>query len=145
VGLTRRSRPPPGWPRAPSLAARLPVHLDALARIAREHDGNRAAGTSGGAASEAYVERTLRDAGFAVRRQRVRFDQFVERRPPTLRRPGRRFRAPSEVRTLEFSASGNGRGGLNDNGSGTAAVLALAERLAAEPAPARDAGLRVAF
>lgn len=35
--------------------------------------------------------------------------------------------------------------GLNDNGSGTAAVLALAERLAAEPAPARDAGLHVAF
>lgn len=92
---------------APALADRLAVHLDALSRIATEHDGNRAAGTPGGAASEDHAERTLRSAGFVVRRQRVRFDQFVERRPPTLRRPGRTFRAPSEVRTLEFSASGS--------------------------------------
>ena len=91
---------------APALAERLAFHLDALARAAREHDGNRAAGTPGGAASEDHVERALRAAGFAVRRQRVSFDQFVERHPPTLRRPGRAFRAPREIRTLEFSPAG---------------------------------------
>ena len=45
------------------------AHMAALQRVADTHGGNRAAGTPGYAASVRYAERTLRAAGFAVRRQ----------------------------------------------------------------------------
>lgn len=45
------------------------AHLDALQRIADEHGGNRASGTSGDAASMRYVEDVLSTAGYEVERQ----------------------------------------------------------------------------
>ena len=44
--------------------ARALKHLQALQKIADEHDGNRAAGTPGYDASVEYVVDVLRDAGF---------------------------------------------------------------------------------
>ena len=45
------------------------AHMAALQQVADDHGGNRAAGSPGYAASVRYVERTLRAAGYAVRRQ----------------------------------------------------------------------------
>ncbi len=54
----------------------LTEHLRALQRAADEHGGNRAAGTAGDRASAAYVSARLREAGWRVRRQPVRFPYF---------------------------------------------------------------------
>ncbi|WP_370890591.1 M20/M25/M40 family metallo-hydrolase [Janibacter sp. GXQ6167] len=51
-------------------------HLQEFERIAKDHDGNRAAGTSGYEATAQYVEKELRKAGFAPKRQY--FDFFFE-------------------------------------------------------------------
>ena len=51
------------------------AHLNALQSIADEHDGNRAAGTPGYAASLAYVEGELRAAGYATRRQSFSYER----------------------------------------------------------------------
>lgn len=45
------------------------AHMAALQRVADDNGGNRAAGTPGYAASVRYVEETLREAGYRVRRQ----------------------------------------------------------------------------
>ncbi len=45
------------------------AHMAAFQRVADENGGNRAAGSPGYAASVRYVERTLRAAGYTVRRQ----------------------------------------------------------------------------
>ena len=45
------------------------THMAAFQRVADANGGNRAAGTPGYAASVRYVERTLRGAGYTVRRQ----------------------------------------------------------------------------
>ena len=64
-------------------ASAILVHLQALQDIADANGGNRAAGTSGYEASGAFVESTLGTAGYLVRRQNFRYDQFVETAPPT--------------------------------------------------------------
>ena len=43
--------------------------MAALQRVADANEGNRAAGTPGYAASVRYAEKTLREAGYTVRRQ----------------------------------------------------------------------------
>ena len=45
------------------------AHMAALQRVADANEGNRAAGTPGYAASVRYAEKTLREAGYTVRRQ----------------------------------------------------------------------------
>ena len=85
-------------------------HLDALATAARE-GGTRAAGTPGDEATRAYVVDALRDAGWRVTVQPVRFPYFDERRAPRVTLPGgRRLAAGREVRTLAYSAGGRARG-----------------------------------
>ncbi|MFO7564233.1 MAG: M28 family peptidase [Enhygromyxa sp.] len=64
------------------------AHLTAFAGIAAEHDGNRAAGTSGYEASAAYVEAQLQEAGYATTRWPFSFDRYVQFQPPTLARAG---------------------------------------------------------
>jgi hypothetical protein len=99
-------------PPAAPLSERVPAHLDALARVAREHGGTRAAATPGGAASEAYVAGRLRALGWTVRQEEVAFDAFTERRPPVLRAGGRTYRAGREVASLTYSGAGTARGAL---------------------------------
>ena len=77
-----RSAPAPaGAPLATETApevtrAGLEEHLRALQRAADRNDGNRAAGTTGDRASTAYVVARLREAGWRVARQRVRFPYY---------------------------------------------------------------------
>lgn len=98
-------------------------HLTALQRIADEHGGNRAHGTSGYTASVRYVRDVLDDAGFRTRLQT--FEQAG--------RPGYNLIADwpggdeHEVVFLGAHLDSVAEGpGLNDNGSGSAATLAAA-------------------
>ncbi|WP_081608511.1 M20/M25/M40 family metallo-hydrolase [Crystallibacter crystallopoietes] len=118
-------------------------HLEALQAAADANGGNRAAATGGYEASAAYVEEQLRAAGYEPRRQEFSY--------------GRR----NPVDTFNILAdTGSGSGsvlvlgahldsveegpGLNDNGSGVAAVLEVALRLAEEGAVPRER-IRFAF
>ena len=118
-------------------------HLEALQAAADANGGNRADATGGYEASAAYVEEQLRAAGYEPRRQEFSYG----RRNPV-----------DAFNILADSGSGSGRvlvlgahldsveegPGLNDNGSGVAAVLEVALRLAEEGAVSRDR-IRFAF
>lgn len=60
-------------------------HLDALAQIAEQHDGIRAAGTSGYDASADYVAAELAAMGLEVTREPVAFTFFDEEAPVELK------------------------------------------------------------
>ena len=64
-------------------------HLRELQRIADRHGRNRAAGTAGDRASVSYVAAELREAGYEVMLQQVRFPFFDERGDPRVRLAGR--------------------------------------------------------
>ncbi|SDQ30592.1 M20/M25/M40 family metallo-hydrolase [Arthrobacter crystallopoietes] len=119
-------------------------HLEALQAAADANGGNRAAATGGYEASAAYVEEQLRAAGYEPRRQDFSYDG-----------------QDNPVDTFNILAdTGSGSGsvlvlgahldsvqegpGLNDNGSGVAAVLEVALRLAEEGAVPRER-IRFAF
>ena len=89
-------------------------HLRALQVIAERSGGNRAAGTDGDRRTVAYIERTLRAAGWRVTRQAVRFPFFELRSPPRLAglRPAR------EVRVAEYSGAGRLRARVRRIGGG---------------------------
>ena len=115
------------------------VHLEELQRIADANGGNRATGTTGFDASVAYVADQLAAAGYEVDRQpfsvgtQASVNLLVERAGST-----------GEVVMLGAHLDSVLAGpGINDNGSGVATLLVLAERLAALPAPQRT--IRVAF
>lgn len=124
-------------------------HLEALQEIADEHDGNRAAGTSGYEASARYVERQLRAAGYETVRQE--FDYRSDRRDRDDRgdrdRDDRGDDGDDRIETFSVLADTGGdpdhtivvgghldsvrRGpGINDNASGIAAMLETALWLA---------------
>lgn len=86
--------------------AGLAEHLEALQRIAREHDGNRAAGTAGERATADYLAERLRAAGYRVAIEEVARPSFRERSAPRLTAASRTLAA----RTLEFSGSGTAAG-----------------------------------
>ncbi|XTR52797.1 M20/M25/M40 family metallo-hydrolase [Pseudarthrobacter sp. So.54] len=105
------------------------VHLEALQRIADDNGGNRASGTSGYEASGRYVEEQLRAAGFTPVRQTFSF-----------RGEGRNRK---QVESFNIIADTGGSAehtvvvgghldsvregpGINDNGSGVAAILEIA-------------------
>jgi hypothetical protein len=100
---TKTPSAPPARP-APRTAVE---HLDALQRIADDHDGTRAAGSPGERAAQDYVAGRLRAAGWTVRFEPVGFPVFDERRPP---RVGGLPRAA--IGTLRFSGAGTARGPL---------------------------------
>ncbi|MEZ4449243.1 MAG: M28 family peptidase [Nannocystaceae bacterium] len=86
------------------------AHLDALAAIAVESGGNRAAGRDGYARSLDHAESTLREAGYAVTRQTFDFLDYELVSPPILAElaPEAVDYAPdAEFRAARFSASGD--------------------------------------
>lgn len=115
------------------------AHLEELQRIADDLGGNRATGSAGFDASVAYVGRELRSAGYIVDRQPFTADGIpssnliVERGGPS-----------EEVIMLGAHLDSVAAGpGINDNGSGVAALLVIAEQLRELPAPAIN--VRFAF
>jgi aminopeptidase S len=104
-------------------------HLRALQRIAARHGGNRAAATSGGRASVRYVARRLRAAGYRVRLQPVPAGDGVGPTQNVLADlPGARARS-TVIAGGHLDSVPEGPG-INDNGSGVAALLEIAEQLA---------------
>jgi hypothetical protein len=103
-----RRLPPP----RPITERGLVQHLAALERIAAADGGQRAAGTTGYAASVEYVADVLRGAGWRVRVQQVPMPLWRERTPATLTvgtstlEPIRHFRVPG------YSAAGRVDGSL---------------------------------
>lgn len=98
----------------PACAAAAPPaeHLRALARLTERHGGDRVAGSPGYTAAVGYVARTLRAAGYAVRRQPVSFPYFETLSPSRLRVDGVRLRRGRDYRTLSRSGAGDVRGPL---------------------------------
>jgi aminopeptidase S len=112
-------------------------HLQALQKIADEHGGNRAAGTSGYDASVDYVVGVLRRAGFKVS-------------TPTYQASGEDDEDGSGAQRNVIAQTGTGDPehvvmlgahldsvedgpGIVDNGSGVASVLEIATQLGAKP------------
>ncbi|WP_311764287.1 M20/M25/M40 family metallo-hydrolase [Arthrobacter ipis] len=144
-----RPAPPPGAPSAPSTVAAAPKatarqvfsaftgrnliqHLEALQKAADESGGNRASGTRGYEASARYVEEQLRAAGYKPVRQVFTY---------------RDENRGTDVETFNILADTAGsaqhtivvgahldsvrRGpGINDNGSGVAALIETARWMA---------------
>ena len=114
--------------------ARAMKHLQALQKIADEHGGNRASGTSGYDASVDYVVGVLRRAGFKVT-------------TPTYQGDGRRSGAPERNVIAQTSTGDPGNvvmigahldsvedgPGIVDDGSGVASLLEIATQLSANP------------
>jgi aminopeptidase S len=108
-------------------AAGLRGHVARLAAIARRNGGNRAVGTAGYRASAAYVHARLRAAGLDVRYQTFRYGGSSSRNViADYSRAGTR-RLVTVGAHLDSVPAGPG---ANDNGSGVAAVLALAVQVA---------------
>ncbi len=115
------------------------AHLDELQRIADENGGNRATGTSGFDASVEYVAGQLNEAGYEVTRQ-----PFTVGDDSSVNLIVERAGADAEVVMLGAHLDSVEAGpGINDNGTGVATLLVIAERLAELPAPGRT--LRIAF
>jgi hypothetical protein len=110
--VSGRERPP-----AAITIAELSEHLLALQRVADRNGGTRAAGTPGYDASADYAAARLRDAGWRVRFQSLRFPYFGLRRA-TLRLDGRRLRRERDFQVLSYSGSGRVDGTLRPAGSG---------------------------
>ena len=81
-------------------------HLDALAAIAEKHDGTRAAGTDGYAASVAYVVERLEAAGYTVTIDPFTFPLFYEEAEPSLSAGDASFRYEDDFATMTYSAPG---------------------------------------
>lgn len=80
-------------------------HERVLQRIANNHDGTRASGTPGYAASARYVTRTLRRAGYDVSQQQFKFPFFRELSPAVLEQTAP---TPTDYETATFDFSGSG-------------------------------------
>jgi aminopeptidase S len=112
-------------------------HLDALQTIADDNDGNRAAGTSGYEASARYVEKQLRAAGYTPVRQEFTYwggrdDDRVETFSILADTGG----DPDHTIVVGGHLDSVRRGpGINDNGSGVAAMLETALWLAESEVP----------
>ncbi|GAA1499319.1 M28 family metallopeptidase [Paeniglutamicibacter kerguelensis] len=118
-------------------------HLEAFQDAADATGGNRADATKGYEASAAYVEEQLRAAGYEPRRQEFSYGR---------RNPVDAFNILADTGSSSGSVLVLGAHldsveegpGLNDNGSGVAAVLEVALRLAEEGAVSRER-IRFAF
>ena len=102
--------PGPAPPRAIT-EAELGEHLSALQRIADRSDGTRAAGTPGDRATVDYVAKRLREAGWRVRLQSVRFPYF-ELRHAAMSIDGRKLVEAREFQVLSYSGAGRAQGRL---------------------------------
>jgi Zn-dependent M28 family amino/carboxypeptidase len=82
-------------------------HLEALAEIAIENDGTRAAGTSGYEASTRYVAGRLEDAGYDVELQSFTIPAFEQLEPSVLAAKGvRPFRDGRDIKAMLYSGAG---------------------------------------
>jgi aminopeptidase S len=115
------------------------VHLEALQAIANAHGGNRATGTTGFDASVEYVAARLQAARYEV--EPKLFIAAGVSSTTLLVDVG-----PTEGEVVMFGAhvdSVTAGPGINDNGSGLATLLVIAERMAELPQP--DRPIRFAF
>jgi aminopeptidase S len=117
------------------------AHLDRLQEIADSHGGNRAAGTAGYDASVDYVASLLEAAGYMVEQQAFPLPGGGASVNLIAERPG--TDGPEVVMLGAHLDSIPGGPGINDNGSGSMTLLALAERLAEFERPRRT--VRFAF
>jgi aminopeptidase Y len=88
------------------------AHLEALQRIADEHGGTRAVGTTGYEASVDHVAAELRDAGYEVELRAVDVPAFEQEAPTILEltEPSERSWVDgTDLRAMLFSASGDVR------------------------------------
>jgi Peptidase family M28/PA domain len=92
-------------------------HLRALQDIADHHGHTRAAGTGGYGASTDYVVARLREAGWRVRLQPVRFPFFREC-SAHLEADGRSLRSERDFRVLTHSGAGRASGPVRGAGLG---------------------------
>lgn len=114
-------------------------HLEELQRIADANGGNRATGTDGFDASVEYVAERLASAGYVVERQ-----EFAVGTQPSRNLLVERTGSSDEVVMLGAHLDSVVAGpGINDNATGVATLLVLAERLAESPEP--DRTIRLAF
>ncbi len=102
--------PEPSPPRAIT-EAELGEHLGALQDIAGGSGGTRTAGTPGDRASVDYVAERLREAGWTVRLQLVRFPYFDLRRA-SISVGGRKLREERDFQVLSYSGAGRANGRL---------------------------------
>lgn len=114
-------------------------HLEALRAVADANDGNRATGSTGFEASVDYVASALEAAGYVVERR-----AFGARGVPSANLIADCLGSSGEVIIVGAHLDSVVAGpGINDNGSGVAALLVIAEALAGLPAPRRT--VRFAF
>jgi len=81
-----------------------------LQAIAAAHDGTRAVGSPGFAATADYVRKRLLDSGYQVTLQHFAVPYFAEKTPPVLagiRGARTAYRPSADVRTMDFSGSGD--------------------------------------
>jgi len=115
------------------------AHLEELQRIADANGGNRATGTVGFDASVEYVAEQLARAGYVVERQ-----EFAVGTQPSTNLLVQRIGGSDEVVMVGAHLDSVVAGpGMNDNGTGVATLLVLAERLVESPEP--DRTIRLAF
>ena len=120
------------------------VHVDALQRIADANGGNRASPGSGYDASVDYVAGVLRDAGFEVDTPSFVLD--LDDDVATVRNVVAQTRTGDRQRVVMVGAhldSVREGPGINDNGSGVAALLEAAVRMGGSPPVAH--AIRFAF
>ncbi len=110
-------------------SSQLASHLAALQAMADAHGGDRATGSAGFEAASAYVVGVLEAVGYRVDRRVFEMDG-VAGTNLIVERPGSSDEVVMLGAHLDTVA---GSPGLNDDGSGVAAVLAVAEALAELP------------
>jgi aminopeptidase S len=106
------------------------THLEALQRIADNNGGNRASPGPGYEASVDYVARILRDAGYQVSMPTFRVHDAEVRNVIAQTRTGNPEHVVMAGAHLDSVPEGPG---INDNGSGVAALLEIAVRLGGSP------------
>jgi aminopeptidase S len=114
-------------------AAAIERHLAALWQATRAHDGHRGSGSAGYEAAQTYATSVLEAAGYEVERLPFGRDG-VSGTNLIVERPG--AGETGEVVMLGAHLdSVPGSPGMNDDGSGVAAVVAVAEAIGALPPP----------
>jgi aminopeptidase S len=119
------------------------IHLAALQRIADDNGGNRAAPGPGYEASVDYVVRMLRQYGYQVSTPRY---PVYRHRGPMLRDVVAQTSTGSQDHVVMLGAhldSVENGPGINDNGTGVAALLEIAAKLG--PSPSMRNAVRFAF
>ena len=111
-------------------------HLEALQRIADQNGGNRASPGPGYDASVEYVVGVLREAGYDVSAPAFRFEDEETGQQVTMRNVIAQTRTGGADHVVMVGAhldSVPEGPGINDNGSGVAALLETATRLGGSP------------